>query len=228
MTGEVSDPLGSLSIGGFDVEPGGLIAGGVDWEQIEPVDVENEIGSDVAQALPLNGWRELELAGLPAPSHHRMFAAPHATGWAVAHLVEAEGRRILSADPGPHAPRPGRPARRAGLVLQLEDGARTDFDGLNALVATLTNDSTQTWFADGGDSGHVHAWLLNERGERLATSWLAYAPLTEILTDLGPQESVDLRLNFGPPASELPLGTYGIEMLLVALDLWARGEVEIR
>lgn len=200
---------------------------GVDWQQIQPGDVENQIDSGVALALPLTGWRELELAGMPLPSRRRMFAAPNGTGWAVAHVAEAEDRRILSADPGPHTPRPGRPARRAGLVLQLMDGAHTHFDGLNSLVATLTNDSTQTWFADGGDSGQVHAWLINERGERLATSWFAYAPLTEILADLGPHESVDLRLNFGPVTSEFPSGTYGVEMVLISLDLWARGEVEI-
>ena len=76
VTGEVSDPLGWLSIGGFDVEPRGLTAAGVDWEQIEPVDVENKIDSNVAQALPPDGWRELELAGMPAPSHHWLLPTP--------------------------------------------------------------------------------------------------------------------------------------------------------
>jgi hypothetical protein len=77
------------------------------------------------------------------------------------------------------------------------------------------------WRWDPEDSGYVHAWLLDDQGERLAPSWFAYGPLQYLLTDLGPDESIALDVDFGPSADDqVQPGSYAVEAVLPALDLW--------
>lgn len=204
-----------ITLGYDEVDPTGLIGTGVAWEQVVPGDVDDRIGEWVRDVLPASGWRELTVG---QPSGRRVFAAPHEDGWAMAHLAATPTGDILSADPGPFTPRPGKAARRAGLALELS----ADTDGV---FVTLTNTSGQPWLADPRDDGYCHGWLLDASGERIGSSAFAYGSPQQQLRDLLPGESMRLAVHV---EATLPPGRQRLEAVLPSLDLFVTASVEVR
>jgi hypothetical protein len=205
-----------VALGAFDVEPEGLNGHGDSWSVVVPNNVDNRIPGDIVESLPQSGWRELTMPNSSGPPRARLFAAPSAGGWAIA-SISANG--ILSADPGPVSPRPGRPARRRGLLLEW-DVDMLDSHDLGNLTVHLTNTSAASWIADPDDHGYVHGWLLSE-GEQRGPTRMAYAPHRGDLPDLAPDQSVALAVNFGTRAIPPSAGNYHVEAVMTCLDLWS-------
>ncbi|MGN6330207.1 MAG: hypothetical protein ACTHOD_00960 [Motilibacteraceae bacterium] len=216
--------LDLVSLAGVDIEPVSLEGPGVPLAELPvPDDVDDTIPPELRVELPAEGWRRVHEV---RPGHdrwtQRTFAAPRDGGWAMLSLViRTDGRSILSADTGPVVPRPGRPARRAGLSLR--------WDALRALAAlaadpatltvTLTNQTDHAWTADPQDSGFVHAGLLADDGTSLRQGWFAYAPLRHRLEDLGPHGSMELPVHLNDGELDVPPGSYRLVAWLPSLDL---------
>jgi hypothetical protein len=191
---------------------------------VSPVD--NRIGDSTDQ-LPQNGWRLIHQS--PAQGNwggSEVFAAPHPgvadSGWAVATLSSpGRGRKwILSADPGPVRPVPGRAARRAALSLSWADGLRSPAGSIPELSIRLRNDSDQVWSNEHSDSAYVRGWLLDGDGNRLEeSSWFAFGA-GDPLPRLRPGETVVLPVEMASYAYQnLSAGTYQLEAVIVTLDL---------
>ena len=206
-----------VTLGYDEIDPAGLTGEGVAWSQVVPRDVDDRIAGFVREQLPTAGWREL---AVEPPSGRRVFAAPHRGGWALAHVSDGS---ILSADPGPFSPRPGKSARRAGLALKLHPLQ----NGSDGLWATLTNTSKQLWVADPQDSGYCHAWVLDSDGARRGSSAFAYASPQAQLEDLLPGQSLRLPVQI-EGSGKLAPEEHRLEVVLPSLDLFATGTVEIR
>jgi hypothetical protein len=222
MAEPTSDPMTWVSLGNRDIEPGGLSLVGDAWSRVIPAEVDDRVGPELMAQMPSDGWRELSLPdGHDRPNASRLFAAPKGDGWALVQLSGTDDGLILSGDPGPYRVRPGRPSRRQGLELSWSEGIRCRASDLGSLSVTLQNTSEKTWVWDPEDRGYVHGWLLDERGDRLAPGFFAYAPLQYRLGDLAPGESMSLGVDFGPDAHQVRPGRYDVEAVLAALDLWS-------
>ncbi|MGN6246100.1 MAG: hypothetical protein ACTHQ3_20815 [Motilibacteraceae bacterium] len=184
--------LDLLTLGSVDVEPAVLQGDGMALDELPlgPVEgihpVDDRTPPDVRALLPARGWRVVHEAARGDGGSDVAFAAPVDGGWATLHLARRpDGRSILSGDPGPVVPRPGRPARRAGLALRwdaaralttLADPAATATGPASRLTITLTNDSDRRWAADPRDNGFVVAGLLDADGARIGQAYFSFAP----------------------------------------------------
>ena len=192
-----------------------------------PDSIDNPIPSFAMAKMPVTGWRQLTTPSRPASDGMRLFAAPNGEGWASAYLADTPDGLILSGDPGPHPVRPGRPSRRQHLALSWPDGLQCSASALNTLSVTLGNTSGQPWAADSEDSAYVHAWLLDDTGERMGSNWVAHG-FGDRLRDLQPDESMELPVDFGPPTTKISPGMYGLEGVLTSLNLWtAKGTLHV-
>ncbi|MGN6242302.1 MAG: hypothetical protein ACTHQ3_01340 [Motilibacteraceae bacterium] len=216
--------LDLITLGSVDIEPALLEGPGVPLAELPvPDDVDDTLLPEDRVELPVEGWRRVHDV---RPGHDRWiqttFAAPRDGGWSLLCLVvRADGRSILSGDPGPVVSRPGRPARRAGLALRWRpDRALAALAGDPVtLTITLTNETDRSWTADPRDSGFVHAGLLAADGTALHQGWFAHAPLRHQLEDLGPHRSMELPVHVNDGEFDVPAGSYGVVAWLPSLNL---------
>ena len=88
------------------------------------------------------------------------------------------------------------------------------------MVINLQNTRQQAWHNLCEDSAYVAGWLLDAAGQRLQKSpWLGYAPLPP-LPPLQPGQTISLPVTLATPdADSLPSGRYGLDAMLVQLNL---------
>jgi hypothetical protein len=174
--------------------------------------------------LPRDGWRRVVADPDRGIGAREVLAAPLPDGagtWALVNLAENEDVWILSADPGPIAPHPGRAARRRGLHLRWAARSIAATAGsVLALTIDLRNGSDRTWTNQFDDSATVRGWMSDREGRPLlASSWFAYGH-TRSLPALQPGEAVALPISLEPLDTTLLVpGDYQIEACLVALNL---------
>lgn len=214
--------LDLVTLGSVDIEPASLREAGVPLAALPvPADVDDTLPPELRVELPAEGWRQVHEFRRDSGTQ-TTFAAPRDGGWALLSLViRADGRSILSGDPGPVVPRPGRAARRAGLALRWDvDLALAALAGDPAtLTITLANQTDRPWTADPQDSGFVHGGLLADDGTTLRQAWFAYAPLRSRLEDLGPHRSMELPVHLNDGELDVPPGFYRLVAWLPSLDL---------
>lgn len=217
---------GLVQIGHVEVEPqilagpgqslAGLLAGR---------DLQASAPAPLMGQLPAGGWRVIRTR----PARQRLgpaevLAAPlpgHPGTWAMLTLARRDGRWILSADPGPHRVYPGQQARRQGLQLTWpQPEIRRPAGAEVRLAINLRNSRPVTWRNQRDDCAHVTAWLLDPAGQRLqASPWLAYARGAPVPT-LQPGETISVPVTLATPHTHtLPAGRYGLDGVLVQLNL---------
>lgn len=223
MTSRQLDPLSWVALDLWDVDPADLEVAGQPWAAVIPTDVDNRI-DDSIQPMPRQGWREvaIQTEGDPSPEQGHLFAAPDGEGWSVAYLSPplAEGKQILSASPAVRL-RPGKPRRRHGLRLTWPTRVQARASKLQDLQITVTNTGDVSWVADPQDGHYVHAWLLDGDGDRIGSSWIAFAGLQHVLDELAPGQAFPLPVSFGPGSHLTPVGVYGVEAVMPSLNLWS-------
>ncbi|MER7006246.1 hypothetical protein ABT297_24815 [Dactylosporangium sp. NPDC000555] len=230
MANRQSDPLSWVALGCFDVNPADLDGAGYPWGHVIPTERVIRADDDTVQRLPHEGWRELTIQTEGGRvGQARLFAAPHNEGWAMVHVsAPVNGVCRLSANPGPVHPRPGRPSRRQGLLLTWPEGLRTPAASLNGLSVTLINIGDTVWSPDAEEAQYVHAWLLDERGERIGLPGFAYRGHRQDLHDLTRGQLLSLPVDFGSEATRAAAGVYGVQAVMPSLNLWStRGTVVV-
>jgi hypothetical protein len=153
---------------------------------------------ELLDELPTDGWRVVDsgehgrLLTLAAP-HHELRGA-----WALAYLRKRSDRWHLSSTAMPEFPRPGKASRRRHLRLTWPQSPITAPAGcVPPLTVTLTNVS----------------------GERLpAAGWFAYGDQNPVELPTGASTEL-VPVLATENADGLPPGEYGLEAVLLALDL---------
>ena len=177
--------------------------------------------------LPGEGWRVVHRR--PAGEDRgasEVLAAPHPGvpgGWVLVDLREQAGARwLLSADPGPVVPRPGRSVRRAALRLTwAADPVDARAGVVPQLEVVLSTTAPGGWVNEASDDRYVAAWLTDDGGQRLpASSWVFHG--SDPLPDLAPVASLLLPVDLRTAGIELlPPAVYGVRAVLVGLNLAA-------
>lgn len=218
--------LDLLQLGHVEIEPHTLTGpGGALATLLAGLESDVLVPGHQMDRLPADGWRlvwtrpsrdhraQSEVLAAPLPGQHGC--------WALVVLNRRDGRWVVTADPGPLQVYPGKAARRQGLVLgwprpQFRRRAGTPLK----LVIKLQNTRQQAWHNLCDDSAYVAGWLLDPAGQRLQKSpWLGYAPLPPIPT-LQAGQTISLPVTLATPDTEsLPSGRYGLDAVLVQLNL---------
>lgn len=217
---------GLVQVGHVEVEqpvlagPGQPLAGLLAGRELR-----GTVPAEVIDRLPADGWRVISTR--PASQHlgpAEVLAAPlpgRQGAWALVALARRDGAWIFSADPGPVLVYPGKAARRHGLRLTWPQPELRLPAGLPVqLTVNLHNSRPDVWRNHRDDSAYVAGWLLDPAGQRLqASPWIAYGHGASIPA-LQPGQIISLPVTLvTPDTGALPAGRYGLDAVLLALDL---------
>lgn len=217
---------GLVQVGHVEVEqpvltgPGQPLAGLLAGRELRVTITDEMMGQ-----LPADGWRVISTQ--PAREHlgpAEVLAAPlpgHQGAWALVNLARRDGVWIFSADPGPVLVYPGQAARRHGLRLTWPQPELHLPAGVPVqLTVNLHNSTPDVWRNQRNDSAHVAGWLLDPAGQRIqASPWIGYGHGASIPA-LQPGETISLPVALSTPdTGALPAGRYGLDAVLVALNL---------
>jgi hypothetical protein len=176
---------------------------------------------ELLDELPTDGWRVVDsgehgrLLTLAAP-HHELRGA-----WALAYLRKRSDRWHLSSTAMPEFPRPGKASRRRHLRLTWPQSPITAPAGcVPPLTVTLTNVSGELRRETMSDTHAAIAWIVDGKtGERLpAAGWFAYGDQNPVELPAGASTEL-VPVLATENADGLPPGEYGLEAVLLALDL---------
>jgi hypothetical protein len=181
--------------------------------------------AEIRDQLPAQGWREVRSDDFGVDQGKMLtLAAPHQRvpdTWVLAYLSERDDQWLFSASPEPNSVWPGKAFRRRHLRLTWPRSPIVASAGrVPELAVTVTNTAAELWRGMPGDNHAVVAWIVDaETGERLTPQgWFAYGGADT--AELAARESKDLvaiLATYG--ADELPPGEYGLEAVLLTLDL---------
>jgi hypothetical protein len=228
MGGGKSDPDRVLvQLGLLEVDPRVLATEGVSLDNaMAGRRLVNALAlAEIRDQLPAQGWREVrsddfgvdegKMLTLAAP-HHRV---PDA--WVLASLSERDDQWLFSASPEPNSVWPGKAFRRRHLRLTWPRSPIVASAGrVPELPVTVTNTAAELWRGMPGDIQAPVTWIVDaETGERLTPQgWFAYGGAsTAELAAGASKDLVAILATHG--ADELPPGEYGLEAVLLTLDL---------
>jgi hypothetical protein len=164
------EPSPWRNLGHYEVLAEDFESAGASWEAVLPSEFTEPVPDWLRAELPDTGWRQITVReGNALANDRQLFAAPVERGWVTA-LVhpQAEGPPIFMGDLSTYRLRPTQEIRRQGLALSWVSPLRVAASELNAVAATLTNTSDESWTVDEEDYAFVHGHAPPAASSRMA------------------------------------------------------------